>query len=61
MHTNEIYGYIISKWQNGHAPACIAMYLICLGHRISCREVMHVVRAYVDLSTENKGLGRRVR
>jgi hypothetical protein len=61
MTTGDLCGYVVGKWINGHAPASIDMYLVCLGQPATKHDVMKIIRAYVDLSTENKGLSKRVR
>ena len=56
MTDNEAVARIVSAWLRDVPPLSIMMHLICLGYPVRKAEVMRVIKAYVDNSTENKDL-----
>lgn len=49
--------FIISRWQLDHNTALTVMQARCLGMDITREDYLRVVRAYCDVSTENKTVG----
>jgi hypothetical protein len=61
MTDGELNAFVISKWTNEHAPHFIMLYLVCLGRPVSRREVMTIIKKYIDVNSENTTLGKMVR
>lgn len=61
MTKGQIQGYIVAKWISGHAPQAIMAYLVCLGQPVTKKDVMLIIREYVDRSTENRSPQRFLR
>lgn len=58
MTPREIGALIIERWRDEHSPIAIMMQLICLGVPTSKADVLAVIRAYVDHSSENLSVRR---
>lgn len=54
MTPREIGELIVQRWRMDHHPALIMMQCIALGAPLTRTEVMTVIRAYIDRSTENR-------
>lgn len=59
MTAQEAVTFIVTRWLYDHAPAAIALQLLCLGCPMKKTEVLAVIRRYVDVASENTGYGRR--
>lgn len=59
MTAQEAVTFIVTRWLYEHAPAAIMLQLVCLGYPAHKREVLAVIRRYVDVASENTGYGRR--
>lgn len=58
MTYHQMVSYVVHKWLNEHPPKCIMLYLVCLGCPVTTKDVMVIIRKYVDISTENQTIGK---
>lgn len=59
MTAQQVAAFVISRWLAEHAPASIALQLVCLGHPLKNSDVLAIIRRYVDNTSENAGYRRR--
>ncbi len=57
MTPREIGELIVQRWLAEHSPISIMLQLICLGAPVTRADVLAVIRAYVDHSSENLAPG----
>lgn len=61
MTYHQVVAYVVTKWMNEHPPKCIMLYLVCLGYPITTGDVMKIIRRYIDISTENATIGKKIK
>ena len=59
MTTNEVPAFVISRWLADHDPTSIMLQLIVLGPPVQKRDVLAIVRRYIDRASENVGYRAR--
>ncbi len=58
MTPREIGAFIVQRWVADHSATSIMIQLICLGAPVTRADVLAVIRAYIDHSSENLFLRR---
>ena len=48
---------IVQRWRCEHAPDAIMVHLICLGAPLCKRDILAVIRRYVECNSENATYG----
>jgi hypothetical protein len=61
MTYHQAVSYVVAKWLQEHHPKQIMLCLVCLGYPIKTEDVMKIIRRYVDISTENVTIGKKIR
>lgn len=61
MTPEEAASFIIKRWIDYHTPQAIMMQMICLGVPLTKREILKVIKLWVDLNDEATTLKARRR
>lgn len=55
---NEVIAFVIKRWMLDHTPDAIMMALVCQGINLKKKEILVIIKRFIELNTENQTYGK---